>query len=443
MISRISGSYWLSKGLLVLMSQLSNLIFGFLNFYFLLRLLSKYDYGVWTLFISVITFFELIKNGFIVSPLVRYLIDSKKEEHDVIQSSSLGLNGIFAFFQIAVAFGVSIFIEGVWVDSDLKYLFLVLVFSIILQVPLTHFSGIQQAHMNFKANLYSNLARQFSLFVSIMFFYLGYWQPTLFKLGIAYVCSVLLAVIVAYAHFQKYRMGSFRISKDWFSRLSVYGKYTFGTNISSMVLRSVDTWMLGALISPVAVTIYNPAVRIANIIEVPTVSLSSVFFPKLLSRYSEEGDVVAKDLYEKSVGALLALLFPVVVVIFIFSEGIIHFVAGDGFEETVDVLRVTMLTGLIIPFNRQIGVMLDAIGKAKVSFYFVLRNALINIVLCYFFVLQFGVIGAAYAMLTTFCLSFGYNQWYVSRNYNISLGNIFKFSLGYYRQFFKRVFFLS
>ncbi len=433
MISRFRSSYWLSSGFVVLLSQMSNLVFGFFNFYFLLRILSKYDYGVWTLFISVIAFFEFVKNGFIISPLVRYAIDSKPEERATIQTTSLGLNTLFASIQILIAFIASFFIEGLWAESNLTYLFIVFVTLIVLQVPLTHFNGIQQANMNFKANLFSNATRQFSLFIFILFFNFASYQPTLLMLSLAYICSVILAVIVAYINFRQYKVSGFRISKEWLSRLAIYGKYTFGTNISSMVLRNIDTWMLGGLISPTAVTIYNPAIRVANIIEVPTVSLSSVFFPKLLSRYTKEGDVVAKDLYEKSVGALFALLLPAVITVIIFADQIIYIIAGKDFEETVGILRVAMLTGLIVPFNRQMGIMLTAIGKARIGFYFVLRNASMNVVFCYFFVTHYGTIGAAYAMLMTYIFSFSFNQWYISKYYNIRLINVFKYSIYCYK----------
>ncbi len=438
MLSRFFNSYWLSSGFVVLLSQLSNLVFGFANFYFLLRILSKYDFGVWTIFISIVAFFEFVKNGFIISPLVRYMIDSKEEERATIQTTSLGLNAIFASCQILVAFVASFFLEGVWSQSDLTYLVFIFVALIILQVPLTHFNGIQQANMNFKANLFSNAARQFSLFIFILFFNFASYQPTLLMLSLAYVCSVIIAVVVAYLNFKKYKVTGFQFNKAWLSQLAIYGKYTFGTNISSMVLRNVDTWMLGGLISPTAVTIYNPAIRVANIIEVPTVSLSSVFFPKLLSRYTKEGDVVAKDLYEKSVGALFALLLPAVITVIVFADEIIYIIAGKDFEETVGILRVAMITGLIIPFNRQVGIMLTAIGKARIGFFFVLRNASMNVILCYICVTQFGTIGAAYAMLMTYILSFSFNQWYISKYYHIQLINVFKYSIYCYKLVFNR-----
>ncbi len=435
MIKKIRASYWLKSGSFAVLGQFSNVFFGFINFYFLLRILDKNDFGVWTLFISVATFMELIKNGFITSPLVRYSMVEVKEEHTKILSASLILNIAITVFQILIILSFSFFVSDLWKSPQLENLFFIFIAATLLLIPATHFSAIQQANMNFKGNLYSNIVRQFTFFVFVSISYWFQIKFELWQLAIVHSLSILVSVLVAYYNVKHLLSFSYRLSKKWIGELAQYGKYTFGTNISSTILRNVDTWMLGGILSPAAVTIYNPAVRIANIIEVPTVSLSSIFFPKLLSRYAVEGAPVAKDMYEKSVGVLFAFLLPLVLVTIILAEPIVQFVAGEGFEETVDILRITMITGLIIPFNRQVGVTLDAMGKAKTNFYFVLRNAGLNIILSYFYIHQFGIIGAAYGMLTTFVLSFTYNQYYINKLIGVNLLTVFKHAFSFQKKF--------
>ncbi|HPM32359.1 MAG TPA: flippase [Chryseolinea sp.] len=435
MIEKIRASYWLKSGSFSVLSQFSNVFFGFINFYFLLRILDKNDFGVWTLFLSVATFMELVKNGFITSPLVRYSMVEEKREYTNILSASLVLNMVVTAFQIVTILSLSFFLSDVWSSPQLQNLFLIFLVATVLLIPATHFSAIQQANLNFKGNLYSNIARQFTFFVFVS---ISYWFDIKFELwhlAVIHSFSILVSVLVAYYNVRTFLSFSFTVSRKWIAELAQYGKYTFGTNISSTVLRNVDTWMLGAMLSPAAVTIYNPAMRIANIVEVPTVSLSSIFFPKLLSRFATEGAPAAKDMYEKSVGVLFAFMFPVVLVTIVLADPIVNFVAGEGFDETVDILRIAMVTGLIIPFNRQVGVTLDAMGKAKTNFYFVLRNAGLNIFLSYFYIQYFGIIGAAYGMLTTFVFSFAYNQFYIQRLIGVNFLNIFKHAFLFQKKF--------
>src|SRR5690606_25580878 len=111
----------------------------------------------------------------------------------------------------------------------------------------------------------------------------------LWHLAVAHSLAIMVAAIVAYTNVRGVLPRKFVYSKHWMKELSQYGKYTFGTNISSMILRNVDTWLIGGLLSANHVTIYNPALRISNLLEVPTTSLSSVLFPRLISQIKERG----------------------------------------------------------------------------------------------------------------------------------------------------------
>jgi O-antigen/teichoic acid export membrane protein len=238
--------------------------------------------------------------------------------------------------------------------------------------------------------------------------------------------SIFLSGFISLKYARPYLEFSRKVDWKWFRELRSYGFFTFGTNVSSMINKSIDSWMLGKLVSPAAVTIFNPALRIANLVEVPTETLTSIMFPKLSERISNEGPEAARYLYEKAVGTITAFMLPTVVFFILFADPIIYFVAGPGFEQTVPILQITMLYGLIIPFNRFLGITLDAIGKAKTNFLFVLRNALINIVSNYFFISYFGIIGAAYGTLTTYILITIINQIYLQRFLGVRVGNVFK-----------------
>jgi O-antigen/teichoic acid export membrane protein len=174
------------------------------------------------------------------------------------------------------------------------------------------------------------------------------------------------------------------------------------------------------------VTILNPALRIANLVEVPTDTLTSILFPKLSERIAKEGPGAAKYLYEKAVGTITAFMIPVVAFFILFAEPIIKFIAGPGFDETVPILQITMLYGLIIPFNRFLGITLDAIGKAKINFLFVLRNAALNVISNYFFITHFGIIGAAYGTMTTYVVITIINQVYLHIYLRIKVLNVIR-----------------
>ena len=408
------------------MNRVGVTLFGFINFYILIRVLSKEDFGAWVLFISVATLMELIKHGFVRNPLIRYLAMSSKEESASIQTASMLLNIVVGLLEVIVLLFCAFYLSDFWDSPQLKSLFLIYIFSTSFLVPINHFDVIQQARMQFKGTFLSNFFRHFGLFFYVVVvFALGY-PIQLDHLAYAQMVSIFLSGFISLKYARPYLSFSRHVHWEWFRELRSYGFFTFGTNVSSMVNKSIDSWMLGKLISPAAVTIFNPALRIANLVEVPTETLTSIMFPKLSERISNEGPEAARHLYEKAVGTITAFMLPTVAFFIIFADPIIYFVAGPGFEATVPILQITMLYGLIIPFNRFLGITLDAIGKAKLNFLFVLRNALINIVSNYIFISKFGIIGAAYGTLTTYVLITIMNQIYLQHFLGVKVGNVFK-----------------
>jgi O-antigen/teichoic acid export membrane protein len=285
---------------------------------------------------------------------------------------------------------------------------------------------VQQARLQFKGTFVANFVRHFGLFLFIVVvFFLGY-EIQLEWVAYAQLVSIFVSGIISYWFARPYLRFSGRLDWEWLRELRSYGFFTFGTNVSSMINKSIDSWMLGKLISPAAVTILNPALRIANLVEVPTETLTSIMFPKLSERIAKEGPQSARYLYEKAVGSITAFMIPIVIFFIVLADPIVRFIAGPGFEQTVPILQITMLYGLLIPFNRFLGITLDAIGKAKTNFYFVLRNAAINIISNYFFITHFGIIGAAYGTLTTYTLVTIINQIYLRSFLNVRINSIFR-----------------
>lgn len=418
------------------MNKMFVTLFGFINFYILIRILSKEEFGAWVLFISIASLMELIKHGFVRNPLIRYLAMSREDEVRTIQTASLFLNTVVGLLEVVVLYFCSVYLSDFWDSPSLKPLFLIYMVSTALLVPINHFDVIQHARMEFKGTFLSNFVRHFGLFLFILVSYLFSWRITLESLAYAQLTAIFLSGFISFSYARPFLQFARKVDWKWFRELRSYGIFTFGTNVSSMINKSIDSWMLGKLISPAAVTILNPALRIANLVEVPTETLTAILFPKLSERIAKEGPKAARYLYEKAVGTIVAFMVPVVLFFIVFADPVVRFIAGPGFEQTVPILQITMLYGLVIPFNRFLGMTLDAIGKAKTNFLFVFRNALINIVSNYFFISNFGIIGAAYGTLTTYMIVTIINQIYLHRFLKVRLSQVFRHLFDSYVQLF-------
>ena len=416
-----------------MLERIAVLLFGLFTFIILIKYLDKDEFGVWVLFLSITTIVDLIRNGFIKSPMILHRSPTDAAQTRTVETASFALNIIITFLILLVLLSLSHPLSVVWKAPQIQPLLLVYVITSVFMIFFSHFEFIQQANMNFRATFYSYAVQRGLFFLALLAGF-RFYKITLIEVAYIQAVTVLASAFFAYVLAKKHLHWEKKIDRFWIRKLFDYGKYTLGTNISSIIMRNIDSWMLGMLMSPVAVAIYNPAVRVANLLEVPTTSIASVMFPKAVERIKNEGKGAAKELYEKSVSLIFACMVPAVLFVIIFAKPIVILIAGTEYLDAVPVLKITMLYGLILPFNRQLGVILDAMGKAKTNMWFVARNALINIVLNYFMIQYFGVIGAAYATLLTFTISLIINQVYIEKNLNVKAVSYIKYTLSFYKK---------
>jgi O-antigen/teichoic acid export membrane protein len=193
-----------------------------------------------------------------------------------------------------------------------------------------------------------------------------------------------------------------------------------------MFVKNTDSWMIGRFVSTAGVAIYNPALRISNLVEVPTLTIANMIFPRVPQKMKDEGVKGVRDIYYKSVSLILASMIPMVVPLYLFAETVITLVFGAEYISSAPILRVTIFYCLIIPFNRQFGMLMDGLKNPKINFYLLVLVAVLNVIFNYLFLQWFGLIGSAYGTLLSYIIVFILNQIILYRMYRINTLKVFE-----------------
>ena len=433
---KLSNNYWVKSGLINLVQNFSGVFFGFASFYVLVRVLNKHDYGAWTLFLSTVTILEIIRNGLIQSALVKFMAAALPEEQKEILTASFSITGIVTLVCIIASFSCAHWLSHMWKTPELVHMFYLYNIALVLSGILTQFNCIEQAHLNFKGVFVTNLVRQLIFFSYICICYIFKIPAQLTYLVYMQIVSILIAAILSWFYVKPYLHFSKTLYKGWVKKLLNYGKYAFGTSVSSILSGTIDQMMLGAMLSPAASGAFNIAVRLINLIDIPTNAMATIVFPQSSRRADTDGTHAVKYLYERSVGAIIAILVPGIIFVFLFSNLVIHIIAGSRYEDSIPLLRVALLYAIFIPYGRQAGTILDSIGKTKLTFTMVLITASLNIALNYFFIRSFGVMGAAYATLCSNIVGFVMAQYVLNKALHTSILNPWKYAWQFYVQAF-------
>ena len=126
-----------------------------------------------------------------------------------------------------------------------------------------------------------------------------------------------------------------RWSEVW--ELVRFGRFVFVTNLGSMLFNRTDMMMLGSAVPSSEIAVYNVPQRIGNYVDVPLTSVASVVYPRAAA--TDVTDVEhLRGLYERSVGAMLAMLIPVAAIMFFGAPWIVRLAAGEYYADTAAAL---------------------------------------------------------------------------------------------------------
>jgi lipopolysaccharide exporter len=427
--------YWLKSGSYTLLTNLQTLLFGFGAFYLLVRMLDKDAFGAWALFITTTTIFETARNGMIQNALLKFLSHSSGKDYRDIISASCFLSAILMLICIIINFSIASLLADMWHYPELAAMFYMYNIAYLLLGILSQFQWIEQANLSFRGILVTNTIRQGGFFFYILVCFILHINVQLMHLVYAQIVCGLLGSVVQYFFIKKQLLFSFKINMNWVKQLFNYGKFVFGTSISAILTGTINQMMLGALLSSAAAGAFNIAVRILNLAAIPSNVAGTIVFPQSARRFAAEGHKAIKYLYEKSVGAILALLIPCLLFIFLFPGFVVHVIAGNNYPETIPVVRLIVITCLATPFARQFGTILDSIGKPKINFIIILISVSIELVLVYFLVKQYGIIGAVYATLIADAITTLMMQIILRRELNVNILNTFVYAVKFYPEF--------
>lgn len=429
------------SGLYAFGSRLSLLFFGFGSFYFLIRTQTKEEFGAWSLFLTVTTILEMSRNGLVQNALIKLFHASHSKDRSKVIFASWIINAFFTVVVYLLILLLALVSEALFDMPALKRMFLWYGITLALLIPITQFNYIQQAHFSFTGIFWASFIRQGVLFLFIFIAYVMTYQISLLELVVWQTIASFFAVLVAYKLSRSFRQGNSKVIWDKAVILKVFdfGKFVMGTNLFSLVFKSADQFVIGALLNPASVALYSSAIRMSNIVEYPATAVAEVVYPYSTSRVSAEGEHVIKSLYEKSVGFTLAVIIPAILFVFLFSDWIIRVVAGSEYSDAGDILRITILFGLLTPFNRQFGMAMDASGRPQINFYLLVFAAILNIILNVFFVRLWGIFGAAYATLLAYLVVSLLGHLYLVKLFKVEIKSIGFYMFSSYTQVWNQI----
>jgi lipopolysaccharide exporter len=428
-------SYWVHSGKYTAIQKFSVLGMGIISFMMLTRSLEPAGFGVWGLFLTISGMTEVARTALLKNGFIRFMNQTPESEHGKLQSASFILS-LWVSVALAILFFALAGAASKWLNAGpLATMLRWYALTVLLTVFFSQAEMLLNAKMDFRGVCWIYVIRQGLLVGLIGIYILGRWTISLELLAIFYLVSVMAGGLAGIWFCRPYMKWDFKGYRPWIGKLWHFGKYVFGTNVSSLLFRGTDNFVTSRFFGTAVSGYYNACLRISNLVDLPSQVLGDLLFPKA-AKFNSTDKSSVKYIYERTVGAIMLFSMPVLIILMLFPTQILHLLAGPKFEIAAPVLRITAVFGFTLPFLKQFGTIMDATGHPEINCVVNMSAFLINVVNNLIGVHFFGVIGAAMGTATTYFIICFVTQVILHRKFGIQFLNVFRNVFLLYREIF-------
>jgi O-antigen/teichoic acid export membrane protein len=165
-----------------------------------------------------------------------------------------------------------------------------------------------------------------------------------------------------------------------------FGKYSMGTLVSSSLLKSADTFIIGLspFLGSAGIAMYAIPLKLTDLLGIPLHSFSMTAYPRMSKKCIDGDKTGARKIFYTYSGAVTFLFFPVAVLSFVFAEYLVLILGGKEYADSLELLtlifRVFTLYVMLLPIDRFTGVLLDSLNRPRYNLYKVIVMTLANII---------------------------------------------------------------
>jgi len=405
----------------------------------LLGFLGESEYGVYSVANSAIAFLAILDLGF-SQTMIRYVSRCKALKDKVGEQK---LNGMFLLLYSGIAvialiagtvlfFNLDLVFQRGFTPAEtaqLKIIFVILLFNLVVSFPLGIYSSIISANEGF---FYLKLVNIISFALThagiLLALFLGY--KSVMMAVITTVVSIALKLITAVYGTSRYRIRfMFRgFDRALLREVFVFSFFIFLNIVIDQLYSNTDKFILGALCSSAMVTTYTVGVQFYSYFEQFSTSISGVFLPRITQLVTVNDDMQEVSALFCRIGRIQFILLGFLMSSFIiFGRQFIALWVGTDQMDAYGIALVVILPALI-PLSQNLGIsVLRALNKHRFRSIIYFFIALVNVGLSIPLALRFGGFGAACATgFATCCGQIVTMNWFYYKKIGLDIPGYWK-----------------
>lgn len=356
----------------------------------LARLLTPQDYGIITIAMIFIAFFNVLSDVGIGVAII--------QRKDLTKTDFNHLFSITVYIGIVLAvifFCMSKFISNIYDNSQLLYvcrlLSLLILFTCLKIVPM----NLLYREKKFKYIAFTNFSVQ--ILCGLAAIVTAYWGWGVYALVLSSILSSLLLCIIY--SFKYHCHFNLKIDFSPIKKIYSYSIYNFAGAIFIFLIQNIDKLLVGKYIGTKQLGFYEKSF---NLVFLPINNITFVITPVLHPLFSEFQNNLRElsNKYFKIVESLAYVSFPLSVFLYFASEEIILIFYGNQWITAIEPFKIMSISVSLLILDTTVGAIYNSANETKRGFFTMLIMSAIMIIAICAAIFGWGtIVSVAYAFL--------------------------------------------
>ena len=345
---------------------LHNLV-GLLYTPFMLRMMGKSEYGLYSIAASIIAYLTVLDLGFgnaIVRYTAKYRAEGKIEEQYKMFGMFFllycGIGLIALLLGGILCFNAEHIFDAAMTANELsrtKVILALMVLNLAITFPFSLFGSIITAYEQFVFQKVIAIVRIILNTVTmIVLLNLGY--KAIAMVVVTTIFNVLtLGLNFWYCkQYVKIKLKFAKFKWGFLKEVSIYSFWIFLNAIMDRIYWSTGQFVLGAYVGTAAVAVFAVAIQLEHMYMGFSTAISGVFLPKVTAMTVRDSDGKAiSDLFVKTGRIQYCVMILVLTGFFLFGRQFIHLWAGDGYDDAY-IIAMLFFVPLTVPLIQNLGI---------------------------------------------------------------------------------------
>lgn len=354
----------------------------------LARQLDARDFGIAALASVVIVFLQTVG----AHGVNQYVIYDRAEGHELRARAAFWLGISIAVMTAAIGLIAAEPVSRFFGEPQLALIISVLLIRFPIEVATRFADSVLAKALQFRSVELRDTAIQIAAAaLSIWMAFAGYG---VWSLVWPHVLLAPVQLIAAFAS-SAWRPG-WRPRFDLWPPILRYAGSVIGGAVTSFAIIEGDTLLVGRVLGPVQLGIYNLAWRSSNLVSRNVVNLSNKLSFPILARAADDRAKLV-DTLRLLLRLVSAITFPLLVLLFVLADDFILVIYGEKWAASVLPLRILIVYAMRYSIGSPLGPVFNAIGRPDLVFK--LQSAVVPIYALGIWIgSAYGIVGVAAAV---------------------------------------------